>query len=341
MPPRPSSSKQQQHLSPSGGGSSAAAAAEKEQQSNAATTLTKSILDFPSQLFHECFRKSFVLELDRLCGLAWEISRMEDEEEGTYTNQKHPLQDKTDVLLETKIEALHLRWNKFADLYSEHTKCEDATMFPELNLRVANVTKVYELEHEAEEWLFEEVGGLVNTVWKETKEMMDGKKADRSGEGGDEDDNDFGTRESVKLVLAKAARGLHATRTMLKAHLAKETAQVLPLLKKHFSEDEQAKLIWSFLEKFPTEKVTGILEWVFREMMMMMREDEREYYLESLEMYLRTPQVKTCAEAMALKSKLKKWIEDEANDEERERMRKKKEVPRNGCVDYDRSTIND
>ena len=82
-------------------------------------------------------------------------------------------------------------------------------------------------------------------------------------------------------------------------------------------------MIWSFLEKFPTEKVTGILEWVFREMMMMMREDEREYYLESLEMYLRTPQVKTCAEAMALKSKLKKWIEDEANDEERERMRKK------------------
>jgi len=99
--------------------------------------------------------------------------------------------------------------------------------------------------------------------------------------------NDFGTKESVKLVLAKAERGLHATRTMLKAHLAKETAQVLPLLKKHFSEDEQAKLIWSFLEKFPTEKVTGILEWVFREMMMMMREDEHEY-LESLEMYLRT-----------------------------------------------------
>ena len=324
MPPRPSSSKQQHHLSPSRAGSFAAAAAEKEQQSNAATTLTKSILDFPSQLFHECFRKSFVLELDRLCGLAWEISRMEDEEEDTYTNQKHPLQDKTDVLLETKIEALHLRWNKFADFYSEHTKCEDATMFPELNLRVANVTKAYELEHEAEEWLFEEVGGLVNTVWKETKEMMDGKKADRSGEGGDEDDNDFGTKESVKLVLAKAERGLHATRTMLKAHLAKETAQVLPLLKKHFSEDEQAKLIWSFLEKFPTEKVTGILEWVFREMMMMMREDEHEY-LESLEMYLRTPQVKTCAEAMALKSKLKKWIEDEANEEERERMRKKVE----------------
>ena len=320
MTSHPSSSKQHHDLSPGGGGSSAAPIAEKEQQSNVATSLTKSILDFPSQLFHECFRKSFVLELDRLCGLAWEISRMKDEEEDTDVDQKYHPQDKTKVLFETRIEALRLRWYKFADLYSEHTKCEDATMFLELNLRVANVTKAYELEHEAEEWLFEEVGGLVDTVWKETKEMMDGKKANRSDEGGD----DFGKRESVKLVLAKAARGLHATKTMLKAHLAKESAQVLPLLKRYFSEDEQAKLIWSFLEKFPTKKVTGILEWVFREMMMMMREDEREY-LESLEMYLRTPQVKTCAEAVALKSKLKKWIEEEANEEERERMRKKVE----------------
>ena len=73
--------------------------------------------------------------------------------------------------------------------------------------------------------------------------------------------------------------------------------------------------------------MTGILEWVFREMMMMMREDEREYYLESLEMYLRTPQVKTCAEAMALKSKLKKWIEDG----ERRRERKNEKESRKGA----------
>ena len=166
MTSHPSSSKQHHDLSPGGGGSSAAPIAEKEQQSNVATSLTKSILDFPSQLFHECFRKSFVLELDRLCGLAWEISRMKDEEEDTDVDQKYHPQDKTKVLFETRIEALRLRWYKFADLYSEHTKCEDATMFLELNLRVANVTKAYELEHEAEEWLFEEVGGLVDTVWK-------------------------------------------------------------------------------------------------------------------------------------------------------------------------------
>ena len=222
-----------------GGGAAAAAAcgaggssAAERKHNSSLGYRPESILDFPSHLFHECFRKGFVLELDRLCGLAWEISRMDEDDEA---------EKKEEVSWERKIEALHLRWNKFADLYSEHTKCEDATMFPELNVRVANVTKSYELEHEAEEWLFEEVGGLVNTVWKETKEMMDGgKKAERrSVEGeGDANDFDFGKRESVKLALAKAARGLHATTTTLKAHLAKESAHLLPLLKKHFSEDE-------------------------------------------------------------------------------------------------------
>ncbi len=229
-------------------------------------------INFPSHLFHESFRKSFLLELDQLCSLAWEISRMEYEDENDEKDDEN-----TTLTFHEKIEALYTRWNFFDDLYSEHTKCEDLTVFPELNLRVANVTKAYELEHEAEEWLFEEVGGLVKTVWKETNDN-DGSN-ERGGKGDDDGNdvnvlaktknkNDFGKRESIKLVLAKAARGLHATRTMLKAHLAKESAHVLPLLKKHFSEDEQAKMTWSFLEKFPAEKVTGVLEWGLGERMM-------------------------------------------------------------------------
>ena len=286
---------------------------------------------FPSHLFHESFRKSFLLELDQLCQLAWEISRMDENEVEKKMDECND-DNNSNGLFEKKIESLYTRWNFFDDLYSEHTKCEDLTVFPELNLRVANVTKAYELEHEAEEWLFEEVGGLVKTVWKETngdegdaagtaKEKND-TKTTTSISKNNSDKNDFGKRESIKLVLAKAARGLHATRTMLKAHLAKESAHVLPLLKKHFSEDEQAKMTWSFLEKFPTEKVTGILEWVFGEMMM--GEEEREY-LENLEMYLRAPSVKTCAEAMALKSKLKKMVEDVSDEEERKRTKERVE----------------
>lgn len=185
-------------------------------------------------------------------------------------------------------------------------------MFTELNERVSNVTKSYELEHEAEEWLFEEVGTLVGTVWKETKEMINASANVEKGTTTTttNDDNDFGKRESVKLVLAKAARGLHAARTMLKAHLAKESAHVLPLLKQHFTEDEQSKLIWSFLEKFPVQKIVAILKWVFAAR-------ETEEYLESLEMYLRVV-VKISPEAMALKTKLLKLIEDNKGTNEAE-----------------------
>jgi hypothetical protein len=185
-------------------------------------------------------------------------------------------------------------------------------VFTELNERVSNVTKSYELEHEAEEWLFEEVGTLVGTVWKETKEMINASANVEKGTTTTttNDDNDFGKRESVKLVLAKAARGLHAARTMLKAHLAKESAHVLPLLKQHFTEDEQSKLIWSFLEKFPVQKIVAILKWVFAAR-------ETEEYLESLEMYLRVV-VKISPEAMALKTKLLKLIEDNKGTNEAE-----------------------
>ena len=150
---------------------------------------------FPSHLFHESFRKSFLLELDQLCSLAWEISRME------YEDEKDEKDDEMNLTLtfHEKIEVLNARWNFFDDLYSEHTKCEDLTVFPELNLRVANVTKAYELEHEAEEWLFEEVGGLVKTVWKETNDT-DGSRERKGGDDGNDVDvlakttskNDFG-----------------------------------------------------------------------------------------------------------------------------------------------------
>ena len=102
-----------------------------------------------------------------------------------YEDEKDDEKDDDENLTLTfheKIEVLHARWNFFDDLYSEHTKCEDLTVFPELNLRVANVTKAYELEHEAEEWLFEEVGGLVKTVWKETNDT-DGSRERGGGDG--------------------------------------------------------------------------------------------------------------------------------------------------------------
>ena len=56
-----------------GAGGSSAAERKHHQNSMSLGYRPDSILDFPSHLFHECFRKGFVLELDRLCGLAWEI----------------------------------------------------------------------------------------------------------------------------------------------------------------------------------------------------------------------------------------------------------------------------
>ena len=90
-------------------------------------------------------------------------------------------------------------WRAFAKRYAAHTRAEDEVLFPFVASRIENVAYAYEFEHEAEEWLFEEVTGCLETL------------AAGDGESG---------------AAAKAARIVHATRTTLKAHLAKELSLI-------------------------------------------------------------------------------------------------------------------
>ena len=110
-------------------------------------------------------------------------------------------------------------WRKFNARYAAHMAAEDEVLFPTVASRIENVAYAYEFEHEAEEWLFEEV-----TACLEAAEAKDDSKR-----------REFG---------GKAARIVHATRTTLKAHLAKESEHVLPMLEARFRSDEQAELVW-------------------------------------------------------------------------------------------------
>ena len=48
-------------------------------------------------------------------------------------------------------------WRKFNARYAAHMAAEDEVLFPTVASRIENVAYAYEFEHEAEEWLFEEV----------------------------------------------------------------------------------------------------------------------------------------------------------------------------------------
>ena len=125
-------------------------------------------------------------------------------------------------------------WRAFAKRYAAHTRAEDEVLFPFVASRIENVAYAYEFEHEAEEWLFEEVTGCLETL------------AAGDGESG---------------AAAKAARIVHATRTTLKAHLAKESEHVLPMLEARFGADEQRELVWRFVGALSAEEACDMLAW--------------------------------------------------------------------------------
>ena len=62
-------------------------------------------------------------------------------------------------------------------------------------------------------------------------------------------------------AIQRAARAVHAANTSLSQHMAKEAAQVQPLLQQHFTEHEQSSLVWQFLASIPVVRAAPMLSW--------------------------------------------------------------------------------
>ena len=178
--------------------------------------------------FHTLFRAAFERALDDVAAAcaanarAWEgAARAREDDDG---NAAETLES----------------WRKFNARYAAHMAAEDEVLFPTVASRIENVAYAYEFEHEAEEWLFEEVTACLEASARAAEANDDSKRREFGG---------------------KAARIVHATRTTLKAHLAKESEHVLPMLEARFRSDEQAELVWRFVGKFPTKEACDMLTW--------------------------------------------------------------------------------
>ena len=180
-----------------------------------------------ASLFHTVFRRAFEHALDDLahtCARAAKTTTTEDDADGFGAARE-----------------ASRAWSTFDARYRKHTVAEDDVLLPTLASRIDNVASAYEFEHEAEEWLFEEVTQCVEALARATT------AAERAELG------------------AKAARIVHATRTTLKAHLAKESEHVLPMFEAKFKREEQAELVWRFIAKLPSADVRDMLTFAANE----------------------------------------------------------------------------
>ena len=116
------------------------------------------------------------------------------------------------------------RWTFLIATYRAHVAAEDEVVLPAVAARVSNVAHAYELEHEAEDELFESITAALDDANRSAETLC------ATATSGEPSSEHVGARERLRAAVQRAARIAHATKTVLQQHLAKEAAHLVPLL---------------------------------------------------------------------------------------------------------------
>ena len=245
------------------------------------------------ETFHSTFREALTHELEalvkdlRAAAGSIETSRdaapttpMIDDDPASpspgnsASTAKHTANDANDaVSVSTMIRELVTRWSFVLTTYRAHVAAEDAVVLPALAARVNNVAHAYELEHEAEDALFDGITAALDRAMGScgregaAEKEEEGAGGGGGGGGGIDDGIATGKTETAAAKLPDAlltavqdaARTAHAAKTALAQHLLKEAAHVVPLFNKHFTETEQRDLVSRFIRAIPSASVGPVL----------------------------------------------------------------------------------
>ncbi|KAK9669313.1 hypothetical protein RND81_13G122900 [Saponaria officinalis] len=131
------------------------------------------------------------------------------------------------VLVEVKS-----RLEFFRSVYRHHCAAEAEVLLTSLEERVENITGTYYLQHHSTYFMFESVFSCIN-------------------------DRERPTQDLQQLITH-----ISTLWDSINQHMAKEEKQVLPLLKTHFSDEDQASLIWQFMCSFPVMLLEDMFPWL-------------------------------------------------------------------------------
>ncbi|XP_073226109.1 zinc finger protein BRUTUS-like isoform X2 [Cicer arietinum] len=167
---------------------------------------------------------------------------------------------------ETTIRQFSGRFRLLWGLYRAHSNAEDDIVFPALESKEAlhNVSHSYMLDHKQEEQLFEDISSVLSefSVLHETLQMTHMVE--------DLSDSNFGTSEAnisddVKKYneYATKLQGMcKSIRVTLDQHLFREERELWPLFGRHFSVEEQDKIVGRIIGTTGAEVLQSMLPWV-------------------------------------------------------------------------------
>ncbi|XP_073004012.1 zinc finger protein BRUTUS [Typha latifolia] len=150
-------------------------------------------------------------------------------------------------------------------LYRAHSNAEDEIVFPALESRetLHNVSHSYTLDHKQEENLFKDISEALSELSQlhdhvsqnDVKTDTDGGNTDYSANGLD------WTRKHNELAT-KLQGMCKSIRVTLDNHVLREELELWPLFDKHFSVEEQDKIIGRIIGTTGAEVLQSMLPWV-------------------------------------------------------------------------------
>ncbi|KAG4388479.1 hypothetical protein JHK82_025504 [Glycine max] len=165
---------------------------------------------------------------------------------------------------ETIIRQFSGRFRLLWGLYRAHSNAEDDIVFPALESKEAlhNVSHSYTLDHKQEEKLFEDISCVLSelSVLHENMQMTH-MSVDLS-------ENDFGISDANDNIkeyneLATKLQGMcKSIRVTLDQHIFREELELWPLFGKHFTVEEQDKIVGRIIGTTGAEVLQSMLPWV-------------------------------------------------------------------------------
>ncbi|KAK4843002.1 hypothetical protein QYF36_002606 [Acer negundo] len=172
------------------------------------------------------------------------------------------LSDCDERFLRQFIGRFHLLWG----LYRAHSNAEDEIVFPALESKetLHNVSHSYTLDHKQEEKLFEDISCLLSEISHLHESLqrvhLEENLTQISTESSAAHGDDF--MRKYKELATKLQGMCKSIKVTLDQHIFREELELWPLFDKHFSVEEQDKLVGRIIGTTGAEVLQSMLPWV-------------------------------------------------------------------------------
>lgn len=149
-------------------------------------------------------------------------------------------------------------------LYKAHSNAEDDIVFPALESKEAlhNVSHSYTLDHKQEEMLFEDISSALSEL-SQLCGALSRPSAAEAPRGYDSNESDPGDKLRKYHELATKLQGMcKSIRVTLDQHVLNEERELWPLFDKHFSVEDQDKIVGHIIGTTGAEVLQSMLPWV-------------------------------------------------------------------------------